>query len=1116
MSTYRVATINTSNGLVTRIATTDTTEVGAGIVPSSGSNLSISTASSYITINGKTGIYLQKDSSTYADIAITTSSEITLAAGIHLTAATGASSFKWGSATGDATLPTGSISWTGASNKTVNLTASGSSGTFTLDCGTTTASLFTSANARTINIATGAAVQTVHIADGSAANIITLGSTNTSSTLTLQGGGNSSGTIAINAPTTVFTAVALSNLNASALQAFKFIPPADTGIFNTDYQAFIVDGSVNIFNYGNPTSGNVYDTVKLVPQNVSSNTASTTISSANTLHITAAPAVSGGNLTITTKRALWVQGLTEIGANFVQNTGTFAVNSTGTVSLDGSTSVTIGGTNATSIAIGKSGITTTITGAFTQLTGAVTIGNDAATQTLLFGSGAAAKTVTVGSLNSSSALTLQAGTGNMLFSTATGGGTFTVTSGTGAISIGADATNKTITIGATGNTSAFTLDSGTGTINAWTSASARTINIATGNAVQTIHLGDHATPANNIFIGGTASTTTFKGIAQFNATPPVLPYGFIQVGDTYAGGAGVVVGVMVDLAQTSGDGSGDTVIGGFYEYLTTGVGTKAAAATGVSVTVGHGGTGTASSTISGFSSFFGANSNTVGVAVGAMGTVQGYDANPSLTSSGGTASAAALVCYRTRQPVTDATHTCTTSKGLQVDNPGNTGVTDAIGIDIAAVSGASGLNIGLRNAGSTTLTNSFTQSGGNISATAQSSGSVTIGNTGGSATMTLDAGTGTVNAWTSASIRTINIANGAAVQTIHIADGAAANVITLGSTNTSATTTIQGGSGTAGFINLSSTQTKLTPAAISSASVLNLQAFIVPMPAHSGVFNTSYQMVKFDGAANTFNYGNPSSGNILDVVQITPVNITSNTGSTTINSANTLHVTGACTTSGGNLTITTARALWVEGRIELSGRIDQNNGDVRFLNGASGVFGIGIGAGSNVDRIFHVQSSGANPVSKFENTTSADDNNSKGIEIYAGFNGGPTNTPILIDFRRPDGTQIGKIVQTGSATVALQNGSDLRLKTEVVNTNIDALSIINGTPVRDFTWRETLHKERLGFIAQELAELFPEAVGQGGVDPKTEPWTVDYARLVPVLWRAIQQLAKNMQLIQKT
>jgi len=38
--------------------------------------------------------------------------------------------------------------------------------------------------------------------------------------------------------------------------------------------------------------------------------------------------------------------------------------------------------------------------------------------------------------------------------------------------------------------------------------------------------------------------------------------------------------------------------------------------------------------------------------------------------------------------------------------------------------------------------------------------------------------------------------------------------------------------------------------------------------------------------------------------------------------------------------------------------------------------------------------------------------------------------------------------------------------------------------------------QRIGLIAQEVAEQYPEAVIRGGADAQTEPWKIDYATLV--------------------
>lgn len=65
----------------------------------------------------------------------------------------------------------------------------------------------------------------------------------------------------------------------------------------------------------------------------------------------------------------------------------------------------------------------------------------------------------------------------------------------------------------------------------------------------------------------------------------------------------------------------------------------------------------------------------------------------------------------------------TTLQGLNIQNLGASGITNAIGIDIAAQSGASTLNIGIRNAGTLTQTGAAT-----FSSTLDVTGAVTFGN----------------------------------------------------------------------------------------------------------------------------------------------------------------------------------------------------------------------------------------------------------------------------------------------------------------------------------------------------------------------------------------------------
>jgi hypothetical protein len=72
-------------------------------------------------------------------------------------------------------------------------------------------------------------------------------------------------------------------------------------------------------------------------------------------------------------------------------------------------------------------------------------------------------------------------------------------------------------------------------------------------------------------------------------------------------------------------------------------------------------------------------------------------------------------------PTLGSSSTITNAFGLRIENIGATGVTNAWGIDIAAQSGGSGSNVGLRNAGTTLLTNT-------TASTTTSSGALVVGN----------------------------------------------------------------------------------------------------------------------------------------------------------------------------------------------------------------------------------------------------------------------------------------------------------------------------------------------------------------------------------------------------
>lgn len=102
-----------------------------------------------------------------------------------------------------------------------------------------------------------------------------------------------------------------------------------------------------------------------------------------------------------------------------------------------------------------------------------------------------------------------------------------------------------------------------------------------------------------------------------------------------------------------------------------------------------------------------------------------------------------------------------------------------------------------------------------------------------------------------------------------------------------------------------------------------------------------------------------------------------------------------------------------------------------------------------------------------------------------------------------DSNQIATISQNGTTGVLYNITSDVRLKKNIANAD-NAANLIDALQVRKFDWKSDNSHQRYGFVAQELAEVAPEAVSQPA-DPD-EMMGVDYSKLVPMLVKEIQSL----------
>ncbi len=131
--------------------------------------------------------------------------------------------------------------------------------------------------------------------------------------------------------------------------------------------------------------------------------------------------------------------------------------------------------------------------------------------------------------------------------------------------------------------------------------------------------------------------------------------------------------------------------------------------------------------------------------------------------------------------------------------------------------------------------------------------------------------------------------------------------------------------------------------------------------------------------------------------------------------------------------------------------------------------------------------------------------NAPGIIVQAGSDSGASANHI--EFRRPDGTVIGSVSQNSASTVAFNTTSDARLKENVTETS-KGLDTILKIKVHDYNYIDDPNGTQLtGFIAQELYQVYGQAVTIGGDDAKTNPWQVDYSKLTPLLTKGIQDLS---------
>lgn len=108
---------------------------------------------------------------------------------------------------------------------------------------------------------------------------------------------------------------------------------------------------------------------------------------------------------------------------------------------------------------------------------------------------------------------------------------------------------------------------------------------------------------------------------------------------------------------------------------------------------------------------------------------------------------------------------------------------------------------------------------------------------------------------------------------------------------------------------------------------------------------------------------------------------------------------------------------------------------------------------------------------------------------------------------------VGAIEFNNTTHINYITSSDFRLKTNIVKIE-NGVEIVKKINPVEYEWINTEGEKGKGFIAQELYEVYPEAVSVGSDDLNEKPWGVDYGKLTPVLTAAIKELIEKVEYLE--
>jgi len=188
-----------------------------------------------------------------------------------------------------------------------------------------------------------------------------------------------------------------------------------------------------------------------------------------------------------------------------------------------------------------------------------------------------------------------------------------------------------------------------------------------------------------------------------------------------------------------------------------------------------------------------------------------------------------------------------------------------------------------------------------------------------------------------------------------------------------------------------------------------------------------------------------------------------------------------------------------------SGRLDVRGNEARFWDGSASIsYATGTGElyvenDLEVDGRAYVMTDRASSFAGYFYNTGGSTNR-YGIRIRAGSATG-TGTNYHLEIRDGNNSYKGGLLLVDEELAVYQD-SDVRLKSNIIDSEIAAMDIINDLRVVDFNYKQSMNARHTGYIAQEVNEIFPDMVVY---NEEEDTWSVSHGKLIPVLNRAIQQ-----------